>query len=174
MAELLKLEQHMAGPQGRGGVSIIIPTLNGAPWLERLLTMLDCQTVRADEILIVDSGSTDGSLEIIRAHGARLLEIPKEQFDHGGTRAMAIGKTFRFDRIAGHSWKQFAADMNVRPERLYSLREKLHESVMPAVEPLVAQHEGQDGASPVYERLVRIVRDGLNRLMRVTEESSKP
>ena len=88
--------------------------------------------------------------------------------------AMAIGKTFRFDRIAGHSWKQFAADMNVRPERLYSLMEKLHESVMPAVEPLVAQHEGQYGASPVYERLVRIVRDGLNRLMRVTEESSKP
>ncbi len=36
---------------------------------------------------------------------------------------MAIGKTFRFDRIAGHSWKQFAADMNVRPERLYSLME---------------------------------------------------
>lgn len=87
--------------------------------------------------------------------------------------AMAIGKTFRFERIAGHSWKQFAADMNVRPERLYSLMENLHESVMPAVEPLAAQHERQYGASPVYERLVRIVRDGLNRLMRVVEESSK-
>lgn len=83
----------MTGPQGRGGISIIIPTLNAAPWLERLLTMLASQTVRADEILIVDSGSTDGSLEIIRAHGVRLIEIVKEQFDHGGTRAMAMGKT---------------------------------------------------------------------------------
>lgn len=87
--------------------------------------------------------------------------------------AMAIGKTYRFDRIAGHSWKQFAADMNVRPERLFSLMEKLHKSVMPAVEPLAAQHERQYGASPVYERLVRIVRDGLTRLMRVVEESRK-
>ena len=87
--------------------------------------------------------------------------------------AMAIGKTFRFDRIAGHSWKQFAADMNVRPERLCSLMEKLHETVMPAVEPLAAQHERQYGASPVYERLVRIIRDGLNRLIRVAEESGK-
>ena len=86
---------------------------------------------------------------------------------------MAIGKTFRFDRIAGHSWKQFAADMNVRPERLCSLMEKLHETVMPAVEPLAAQHERQYGASPVYERLVRIIRDGLNRLIRVAEESGK-
>lgn len=87
--------------------------------------------------------------------------------------AMAFGKTFRFDRIAGHSWKQFAADMNVRPELLYSLMERLHESIMPAVESLAAQHEKQYGPSPVYERLVRIVRDGLNRLVRVVEESSK-
>lgn len=87
--------------------------------------------------------------------------------------AMAIGKTFRFDRIAGHSWKQFAADMNVRPERLFSLMEKLHNALMVAVEPLAARHEEQYGPSPVYERLVRIVRDGLNRLMRVAEEGGK-
>lgn len=88
--------------------------------------------------------------------------------------AMAIGKTFRFDRIASHSWKQFATDMNVRPERLYSLMEKLHRSIMADVEPLASQHEEQYGASPVYERLVRIVRIGLNRIMRVAEESGKP
>ena len=87
--------------------------------------------------------------------------------------AMAVGKTFRFDRIAEHSWKQFAADMNVRPERLYSLMEKLHASIMPAVEPLAARHERQYGPSPIYDRLVRIVRDGLNRLMRVVERGDK-
>lgn len=87
--------------------------------------------------------------------------------------AMAVGKTFRFDRIAEHSWKQFAADMNVRPERLYSLMEKLHASIMPAVEPLAARHERQYGPSPIYDRLVRIVRDGLNRLMRVADGGDK-
>ena len=42
------------------------------------------------ELLIVDSGSTDGSLEIARRHGARVIEIPQSEFSHGGTRNLAI------------------------------------------------------------------------------------
>ena len=93
MAELLKQEEPMAGSQGSGKISIIIPTLNAATWLGQLLDMLERQTVRADEILIIDSGSTDGSLAIIRSHEAHLIEIAKEQFDHGGTRSLGIRAT---------------------------------------------------------------------------------
>ena len=85
--------------------------------------------------------------------------------------AMAIGKTYRFDRIAEHSWKQFAADMHIRPERLYSLMAEVHAAVAPALNPLAAQHEQRYGPSPVYESLVRMVKDGLQRILRVAESS---
>ena len=72
-------------------VSVIIPTLNAEPWLEELLERLLVQTVEA-EILVIDSGSTDATLSIvrIRAGRVRLLEIPRESFDHGGTRDLAL------------------------------------------------------------------------------------
>src|SRR6185312_8683953 len=42
---------------------------------------------RADELLVIDSGSTDRSLEIARAApGVTLLEIPPHEFGHGRTR----------------------------------------------------------------------------------------
>ena len=37
-------------------------------------------------MLVVDSGSSDGSLEVARGHGARVHEIPPSEFGHGRTR----------------------------------------------------------------------------------------
>ena len=52
------------------------------------------------EILIVDSGSTDCSLEIARRHGAVVHEISASEFSHGGTRnrimEMALGEHVAF------------------------------------------------------------------------------
>ena len=70
-------------------VSVIIPTCNGARWLDQLLTMLKIQSWQPVEIIVVDSGSTDATVELAISHNVRLLQIPKEQFDHGGTRSMA-------------------------------------------------------------------------------------
>jgi len=79
-------------------VSLIIPTWNGGQRLDELLTALARQTLAPDEILLVDSGSTDGSLEVIERHQAvnprlRLLKIPQRDFDHGGTRTWAAQQT---------------------------------------------------------------------------------
>lgn len=82
--------QPEANPATRPKVSVIIPTYNGAPWLDQVLSKLLAQTWPPDEILVVDSGSTDATLTIVRNHAVRLLQIPQEQFDHGGTRSMAI------------------------------------------------------------------------------------
>ena len=72
-------------------ISVIIPTRNAEPWLERQLACLKSQTVKA-EILVVDSGSTDATLRIVGCggDGVRLIQIPSGQFDHGGTRDFAL------------------------------------------------------------------------------------
>lgn len=79
-------------------IALIIPTWNGGQRLDELLTALARQTLAPDEILLVDSGSTDGSLEVIRRHQAvnpriRLMEIAQRDFDHGGTRTWAAQQT---------------------------------------------------------------------------------
>ncbi len=57
-------------------VTVAIPVLNGARYLDEVLEAVRSQRIdRELEILIVDSGSTDGSLEIARRHGAVVHEI---------------------------------------------------------------------------------------------------
>jgi glycosyltransferase involved in cell wall biosynthesis len=74
-------------PAVPGAVTVAIPVLNGARYLEEVLTAVRAQEVDRDvEILIFDSGSTDGSQEIARRHGAVLHQIAKHEFSHGGTR----------------------------------------------------------------------------------------
>jgi glycosyltransferase involved in cell wall biosynthesis len=74
-------------------VTVAIPVLNGAAYLEEVLQAVRAQDVDVPvEVLIVDSGSTDGSLEIARRYGARVIEIPASEFSHGGTRNMAMAE----------------------------------------------------------------------------------
>ena len=74
-------------------VSVILPTLNAAGEIAALLAALMGQTQPPEEILVVDSGSTDGTAELARAHGARVISVPCGQFDHGGTRDAALRQT---------------------------------------------------------------------------------
>jgi O-antigen biosynthesis protein len=68
-------------------VTVAIPVLNGARYLDEVLGAVRAQrTDREVELLIVDSGSTDGSLDIAETHGAHIHRIDKRDFSHGGTR----------------------------------------------------------------------------------------
>ena len=72
-------------------VTVAIPVYNGARYLDEVLTAVRAQRVdRELELLVIDSGSTDGSLEIAERHGARIHRIPKSEFSHGGTRNLAM------------------------------------------------------------------------------------
>ncbi len=56
-------------------ISIIIPVLNEAPQIQTLLRELACLP-EAAEIIVVDGGSNDGTLELARQQGAaRVLEL---------------------------------------------------------------------------------------------------
>lgn len=70
-------------------ISVIIPTCNAGEYLQPLLSRFREQTLPPDEILVVDSASTDGTAALAQSLGARIVSIPRESFDHGGTRHMA-------------------------------------------------------------------------------------
>lgn len=70
-------------------LSVIIPTRNGQDSLCELLAGISIQTLRPDEILVIDSASDDNTIDIAHEFGARVLRIELEAFDHGGTRSMA-------------------------------------------------------------------------------------
>lgn len=64
--------------------SVVIRAKNEAAHIGRTLELLARQTA-ADrlEVIVVDSGSTDGTTDIARAHGARVVEIPPASFTFG-------------------------------------------------------------------------------------------
>ncbi|MDQ3231704.1 MAG: glycosyltransferase family 2 protein, partial [Pseudobdellovibrionaceae bacterium] len=75
-------------------VSIVIPVKNGYRYLREVLEAVGGQeTDFAFEIVVVDSGSTDGSLEVLKKHNVQLIEINSHEFNHGSTRNLAISKT---------------------------------------------------------------------------------
>lgn len=72
-------------------ITVVIPTLNAEKYLPTLLYSLHRQHRRADEIIVVDSSSTDRTQEICAADPrVRMIRIPREEFDHGGSRDMAV------------------------------------------------------------------------------------
>jgi len=70
-------------------VSVIIPTLNAANFIHELLTSLREQSIHS-ELIIIDSSSSDDTVEIAKLYGAKIIQIRKKDFDHGGTRNLAV------------------------------------------------------------------------------------
>ena len=66
-------------------VTVAIPVRNGGRVFGEVLDALARQTLK-HELIVCDSGSTDGSVAAARAHGARVIEIPTASFSHGGVR----------------------------------------------------------------------------------------
>ena len=72
-------------------VSIVIPTRNAGPAFEDTLRAIAAQDLGEPyEVVVIDSGSTDGTPELARRHGARVMSIDPTEFGHGRTRNAAI------------------------------------------------------------------------------------
>src|SRR5437763_15136219 len=72
-------------------VTVAIPVRDGGERLREVLGALSAQSV-SHELIVCDSGSSDGSAALARAHGARVLEIAPHEFSHGGTRNLLVGE----------------------------------------------------------------------------------
>jgi rhamnosyltransferase len=72
-------------------VSIMVPTLNGGITLPALFRALRADpTPLPFEIVVVDSGSTDGTLDLARANVDQIIQIEPGTFDHGTSRNRGI------------------------------------------------------------------------------------
>lgn len=72
---------------GSPKASVVVTTLNAGPGFGELLRRLFSQKADFDyEVLVIDSGSTDATVELARSYGASVHTIDRDEFDHGATR----------------------------------------------------------------------------------------
>jgi O-antigen biosynthesis alpha-1,3-rhamnosyltransferase len=74
--------------QGGVPLGVIVPTFR-ARW-----QLSDClepvlASVLKPRVLVIDSSSDDGTMELAREMGVEVISIPQREFDHGATREMA-------------------------------------------------------------------------------------
>ena len=74
---------------------VIVPTYNPgreawAKWVQALQTQ-NCKPI---QVVVVDSGSTDGSLDLSLKAGFTVLHTKAQDFNHGGTRQWALNQGF--------------------------------------------------------------------------------
>lgn len=75
----------------RPTISIVVPTRNGLPTLPALLDAVAAQRIDADvELVAVDSSSTDGTAELLKARAHRVVSIAVDDFDHGRSRNLGV------------------------------------------------------------------------------------
>ena len=73
-------------------VSIIIPTYNAGKEFENLVLMIKTQTANIRQVLVIDSSSTDETVNIAQKYGFAVEIIKKSEFGHGKTRQFALEK----------------------------------------------------------------------------------
>lgn len=77
------------------GVSILMATYNGASYIAEQLDSILAQAAAGDEIIIVDDGSSDGTLEILGAYSSRFPAIQVLQNSRN------IGVKATFEKLLG-------------------------------------------------------------------------
>jgi rhamnosyltransferase len=71
-------------------VGLVVPTLNaGARWESCLGAILQ-QSLKPHRRLVIDSTSSDQTADQARCSGLEVIQIPRKDFSHGGTRQWAV------------------------------------------------------------------------------------
>jgi rhamnosyltransferase len=93
-------------------LAVVVPTFNAAKLWSGFNEGLRRQGLEPQQILIVDSSSTDGTPELARAAGYRVLSIARSEFNHGGTRQAAAELLQPVDILVYLTQDSILADAN--------------------------------------------------------------
>jgi glycosyltransferase involved in cell wall biosynthesis len=111
-------------------VSILIPTYNGARYIEACLDSVLSQTYKDIEILVVDDGSTDATFEILERYAANDQRIRLVRNEHN---LGLVGNWNRCIELAQGEWIKFVfQDDWIEPECLEAMLDatKLNGSIV--------------------------------------------
>lgn len=117
----------------RLAISVIIVNLNGSEYLPDCLNSLSVQTFRDFEVIIVDNGSTDGSLDLLRNQFGWVGVIPLEE-NTGFARGNNIGlesssaryiATLNNDTIADRDWLKSLIEAAEADEKIGMVASKI-------------------------------------------------
>ena len=89
---LFSNEDFMETAKGNPLVSVIVPTRNDAENLSSLLLTIQRQSFRNTEVIVADYKSTDGTPEIAKNFGAKVLNITKKGIGHASHMAALHSK----------------------------------------------------------------------------------
>ncbi|MBI4790121.1 MAG: glycosyltransferase family 2 protein [Chloroflexi bacterium] len=93
-------------------LSVVIPAHNGERQLRRCLKTLATHTRQPDEIIVVDDASSDGSANLAREMGARVLSLPD------GPSGPAFARNRGAEAASGDLVVFLDADVAVHPDTL--------------------------------------------------------
>ena len=108
-------------------VSVIIPCYNSDRWISEAINSVLAQTYPNIEIIVVDDGSTDSSLEIIKSYGYRLKWVTGK--NQGGN----IARNRGFQLSQGKYIQWLDADDYLLPEKIARQVEYLEQNNCDAV-----------------------------------------
>ena len=155
----------------REPTTVAIPIRDGGELLRRTLEALAGQTVK-HELLVCDSGSTDGSVAAVRAHGARVVEIAPSQFIHGRARNLLMTQA-QGARVALLTQDSEPADEHWLERLLGGF--DLAPDVGIVYGPYIPRPEASPAVRLELERWFRsLASDGYPRVDRLSEEERSP
>lgn len=91
-------------------VSIVIPSFNHANYLDGAIDSILSQSYDNIELIVIDDGSTDNSLEVLRVYGSRIKMFSQENV--GQAKTLAFG----WSRASGEILAYLSADDLLHPE----------------------------------------------------------
>lgn len=121
-------------------VTIGIPCFNAGRWIESCVRSALDQTWRRKEVIVVDDGSSDESLDILRGFGGEITLVRTEHRGSNHARNEVL-------RQAGGEWVQYLdADDYLRPEKISKQFAEAAEGEVDAIYSPVWIENATDGA----------------------------
>lgn len=122
-------------------ISAIIPVRNMENYIGRAIESVKAQTVKVDEIIVADDGSTDGTFEIIKAHGIQRIISNNADLPWG----IVGGRNRAFAQSHGEFILPLDADDWIEPTYVEKTLEKMANPKVGIVSTQMVYHEQKEG-----------------------------